>query len=64
MKNERNETQQAALPETPNAGKQRWEKMRVQYVGHVADILRAGGGKVTAVSGDPGESRKQKPVAG
>jgi hypothetical protein len=64
MKNDRDQTQQAALPETPQPGKQRWEKMRVQYVGHIGDILRQGGGKLTATTGDPGESRKQKPVPG
>jgi hypothetical protein len=45
---------------SPVAAKQRWQKMRVQYVGHISEILRGGGGKLTATAGDPGESRKEK----
>lgn len=38
--------------------------MQVTYLGNVAEIVQGGGGKLTAVGGDPGETRKQIPVAG
>ncbi|HEY8775593.1 MAG TPA: hypothetical protein VIM33_03815 [Gaiellaceae bacterium] len=41
-----------------------WESMQVTYLGNVAEIVQGGGGKLTAVGGDPGETRKQIPVAG
>jgi hypothetical protein len=39
-----------------------WESMRITYLGNVAEIVQGGGGKLTAVGGDPGEMRKQIPV--
>ena len=41
--------------------RQMWEPMRLVHVGSIADVLREGGGKLTAVGGDPGEGRKQGP---
>jgi hypothetical protein len=38
--------------------KRSWEPITVQYVGHVADVVRAGGGKLSATTGDSGEPRK------
>jgi hypothetical protein len=38
--------------------KRSWEPITVQYVGHVADVVRQGGGKLTATTGDTGEPRK------
>ncbi len=35
-----------------------WETPKLSYVGHVADILQGGEGKVSAPTGDPGEARK------
>ena len=35
-----------------------WESMQVTYLGNVAEIVRQGGGKLTAATGDPGEPRK------
>ena len=40
--------------------KQPWEPMQLTYVGHVADIVRSGGGKLSAMGGDPGDVRKEK----
>lgn len=37
-----------------------WEPMRLEPVGHVSDVIQQGGGKLTLVGGDPGESRKEK----
>lgn len=38
-----------------------WSPMRVTCVGAVADVLRMpGGGKLSAVGGDPGDPRKPK----
>jgi hypothetical protein len=37
-----------------------WEPMRLNYLGHAADVLRQGGGKLSTTGGDPGEPRKPK----
>ena len=38
-----------------------WSPMEVTRVGSVADVLRMpGGGKLSAVGGDPGDPRKPK----
>jgi hypothetical protein len=34
--------------------------MALSYVGHVADILRFGDGKLSLTGGDTGEPKKQK----
>jgi hypothetical protein len=39
-----------------------WESMRVTYLGNVAEIVQVGGGKVTILTGDPGEPRKVPPT--
>jgi hypothetical protein len=38
--------------------KQPWEPMKLTYVGHVAEIVQGGGGKLSKTGGDPGDSRK------
>jgi hypothetical protein len=38
--------------------KRSWEPITLRYVGHVGDVLRGGGGKLSPVGGDPGEFRK------
>lgn len=38
--------------------KRSWEPMKLRYVGHIADALRGGGGKLSVAGGDPGDSRK------
>jgi hypothetical protein len=40
--------------------KQPWEPMQLTYVGHVAEIVQSGGGKLSTTGGDTGEPRKQK----
>ncbi len=40
--------------------RKRWAPMQVDRVGAVADVLLGGGGKLSAVGGDPGDSRKPK----
>ena len=40
----------------------RWEPMRVEYLGNVAEIVQQGGGKITILTGDPGEPRKVPPT--
>jgi hypothetical protein len=37
-----------------------WTPMSLTYVGHVGDVLRNGGGKLSPCNGDPGEARKPK----
>ena len=39
--------------------KQPWESPKLTYVGRVRDVVQIGGGKLSPVGGDPGESRKQ-----
>jgi len=35
-----------------------WETPRLSYVGHVAEILQSGGGKLSPSPNDPGDARK------
>ncbi len=35
-----------------------WEPMTLTYVGDATEVVRGGGGKLTATSADPGEPRK------
>jgi hypothetical protein len=41
---------------------QHWEPMRIDYLGNVAEIVQQGGGKITILTGDPGEPRKVPPT--
>jgi hypothetical protein len=36
-----------------------WEPMQLVSVGSVAEVVKGGGGKLTAAGGDPGEQRKE-----
>ncbi len=38
--------------------KQAWEPMRLTAVGQVGDVVQGGGGKLTPVTHDTGDSRK------
>ena len=38
-----------------------WQEPRLTYVGHLADIVQGGGGKLSVTSVDPGEVRCEKP---
>ena len=38
--------------------RQPWETPTVRPVGRLGDVLKGGGGKVTVVTGDPGEPQK------
>jgi hypothetical protein len=41
--------------------KRAWESMRLEAVGHVGDVLKGGGGKLTIMADDTGdEPRKPK----
>ena len=44
--------------------KQPWQRSSLKYVGHVGDVLQAGGGKLTPSPADPGEVRKPKGAGG
>jgi len=35
-----------------------WEPPRMSYVGHVAEVLQGGGGKLSPVTADSGDIRK------
>jgi hypothetical protein len=46
-------------PNTADLRRQTWETMDLRELGRLADIIQAGGGKLTTSAGDPGEpSRK------
>src|SRR5262249_53192668 len=45
---------------SPAHNRSAWEPMALSYVGHIADILRFGDGKLSVTGGDPGEPKKQK----
>lgn len=47
-------------PHEPKDAKQPWRRPSLTYVGHVGDVLQAGGGKLTPSPADPGEVRKPK----
>jgi hypothetical protein len=40
--------------------KQPWEPMKLTYVGHVAEIVQVGGGKLSIPGGDGGVESFQK----
>jgi hypothetical protein len=40
-----------------------WRSMELVLVGRVDEVLRQGEGKITVPAGDPGEPRKQTPIA-
>jgi hypothetical protein len=40
--------------------KQQWEPMEMKKVGHIAQIVQGGGGKLSLTGGDPGEIRKER----
>ena len=39
-----------------------WEAPRLSYVGHVAEIIQVGQGKLSVPAVDPGEPRKTQPA--
>ena len=41
--------------------KQPWERMQVTVIGHVSQVLRGGGGKISIPAGDSGEPFKKPP---
>lgn len=43
-------------------GQRQWEPMRVTYLGNVAEVVQQGGGKISILTGDPGEPRKVAPT--
>ena len=48
------------LSDERDTPKQPWEPPRLTYIGHVREVVQGGGGKLSQVGGDPGESRKQQ----
>ena len=39
-------------------GRQAWEPMRIALIGNIGEVVQGGGGKLSSVGTDPGESRK------
>ncbi len=50
------------MPTGNAADKKSWQTPTLSEVGHVAGVVRGGGGKLTPTGGDPGEGRKQAPT--
>jgi hypothetical protein len=47
----------------PNEGPRRtWREPTVKSVGTVSEVLKSGGGKITVITGDPGEPQKVSPT--
>jgi hypothetical protein len=44
-------------PQAPKAARA-WAKPNLKSVGHVGEVLKGGGGKLSLVSQDPGDTRK------
>ena len=42
----------------------KWTRPTLTYVGHVGDVLKGGGGKLSTSPADPGESRKPSGASG
>jgi hypothetical protein len=42
--------------------RQPWQEPTVKPVGTVAEVLKGGSGKVTVITGDPGEPQKVSPT--
>ena len=40
------------------SAKMPWAPPKLQKIGEIAEILKAGGGKLSTVGGDPGDFRK------
>ena len=49
------ETKLSGVPARSN-----WTRPTLTYVGHVGDVLKGGGGKLSTSPADPGESKKPK----
>jgi hypothetical protein len=47
--------------EHPETGNRRtWEPPSLKTLGTIGEVVQMGGGKLSTVGGDPGESRKQQ----
>ena len=43
-----------------NQTKKPWTSLKVANVGHVAEVVKGGGGKLSTAVGDPGENLKEQ----
>jgi hypothetical protein len=46
------------------AARRQWVSPAVRLVGTIAEVLKSGGGKLSVMSGDPGESIRKPPSHG
>jgi hypothetical protein len=53
------DNEQSKMP--TSVGRRPWEKMELSYLGDAVKLIQAGGGKLTPVAADSGETRKTKP---
>lgn len=47
----------------PAETRQSWQEPVVKPVGTVSEVLKSGGGKITVITGDPGEPQKVGPTS-
>jgi hypothetical protein len=43
-----------------NLTKKPWASLKVTHVGHIADVVKGGNGKLSTTGGDPGENLKEQ----
>lgn len=46
--------------ETVRRQSKKWSPMQVKSLGKATDLIKGGGGKISASGGDPGEGKKQQ----
>jgi hypothetical protein len=51
----------AKRKETGSRNRKQWSSPKLTFLGHVGGIVQGGGGKLTTIPSDPGESKKTKP---
>ncbi len=47
--------------DTKGRDRRAWASPKLTFLGHVGGIVQGGGGKLTTMPADPGESKKTKP---
>lgn len=49
---------ESKTPKSKKPARRSWVRPQLKSAGHVGDVLKGGGGKLSAVSQDPGDTRK------
>ena len=48
------------LEQSDETKKQPWHRVELVKLGKISELVQGGGGKLSLVAGDPGESRKER----